>query len=192
MAGTPVVLTLDLETAKRLLGKQAKGTLYNLLESAIATAQRADHRAPPAEPPRHRLPDDRESTTHKFSIGDKRFYLTVGLYENGSAGEVFIDSKTGSTLGSMLDAWATMVSIGLQYGVPLDAIAEKFKHWKFEPAGVTYNHDIPMCSSPLDYVAKWLEHRFLEPSQNSETTEEDEGLRGSMAPPAPTPPPFDP
>lgn len=120
------------------------------------------YEGPPPKAKRHRLPDERESITHHFYIGDQEGYFTVGMYPNGQPGEIFVSfAKAGSSQRGLLDAWAALVSMGLQSGVPLGAIVEKFKHWKFEPAGVTRNEAIPMCSSPLDYICKWLELKFL-------------------------------
>jgi len=115
------------------------------------------------EAPRRRLPDERASLTHKFSIAGEDGYLTVGLYDDGSPGEVFIRfAKTGGREGALLDAWATMVSIALQSGIPLETITTKFRGWRFEPQGLTSNGDIPMVASPLDYVARWLAARYGE------------------------------
>ncbi|MBU2266443.1 MAG: hypothetical protein KJ977_05320 [Candidatus Omnitrophica bacterium] len=128
------------------------------------------HTSPPSPPRRHRLPDDRPSITHKFTIAgadetgrplEHEGYLTVGLYEDGSPGEVFVRfAKLGGREGALLDAWCTMVSIGLQCGMPITVAIEKFRGWKFEPAGLTRNTDIRMVSSPLDYIVRWLDLRF--------------------------------
>jgi len=113
-----------------------------------------------AKPQRERLPDDRMGGIHKFSIAGHEGYLTLGYYPDGRLGEVFINmSKQGSTLGGLMDAWATMMSMGLQYGIPLDHFVEKFKHTSFEPSGFTTNPDVRMTSSLLDYVVRVLEQR---------------------------------
>lgn len=110
---------------------------------------------------RRRLPDERQSVTHKFEIGSHTGYVTVGLYEDGKPGEIFITmSKEGSTLAGLLDALATSVSIGLQYGVPLKTLVNKFSHVRFEPSGFTQNPNIRMAKSVVDYIFRWLGQRF--------------------------------
>lgn len=115
---------------------------------------------------RRRLPDERASITHKFTVhspemGDVDCYVTVGLYPDGTPGEVFIKiAKEGSTLGVLMDQVAVAISIGLQSGVPLATFTTKFKHVGFEPAGWTSGEMIQSAKSPLDYVARWLEARF--------------------------------
>jgi hypothetical protein len=109
-----------------------------------------------------RLPDTRDSVTHKATIysehGDADVFITAGRYENGRIGEVFVNiGLQGSTLRGTLDAWARMVSISLQWGVPLEDIIEKFKSVAFEPAGPTNNPNIPKCNSIVDYTVRWLE-----------------------------------
>lgn len=112
---------------------------------------------------RRRLPPTRAGVTHKFDIAGQEGYLTVGLYEDGTLGELFVTiSKEGSTLSGLVDSWATLVSIGLQHGVPLEAICEKLEGTRFEPSGITQNKDIRFCSSITDYIAKWLRINFLE------------------------------
>lgn len=108
-------------------------------------------------PRRERLPDTRRSVTHKLTVGSVEAYLTVGHYPDGRPGEIFVEvAKQGSTVGGLMDAWATMVSIALQYGVPAEVIAEKFSGGRFEPSGITRNPDIPFASSLIDYVARWI------------------------------------
>jgi ribonucleoside-diphosphate reductase alpha chain len=115
--------------------------------------------AAPSTAARKRLPDTRNSLTHKFSISGHEGYLTVGLYDDGAPGEIFVHmSKEGSSISGLIDAFATAVSIGLQYGVPLDNLIEKFKYSRFEPSGFTGNADVPMATSVVDYIFKWLEH----------------------------------
>lgn len=112
---------------------------------------------------RQRLPDERGSITHKFTIDNREGYLTVGLYEDGRPGELFIKfAKTGGREGSLLDAWATMVSIALQSGVDVETVTSKFRGWRFEPAGLTSHPEIRMALSPLDYIARWLKIRFVD------------------------------
>jgi ribonucleoside-diphosphate reductase alpha chain len=115
---------------------------------------------------RRRLPDERAAVTHKFSIGGHEGYITVGLYEEGVPGEIFITmSKEGSTISGLMDAFATSVSMALQYGVPLRVLSEKFSHMRFEPSGFTGNREIPIAKSILDYIFRWLGKRFLPPEE---------------------------
>jgi len=109
---------------------------------------------------RKRLPDERPSVTHKFSVGGQDGYFHLGLNEDGSPGEVFINiSKAGSTLHGLVDMAATAISLGLQYGVPMNTLLEKFKGVRFEPSGFTGNKQIPRADSLVDYFAKWIELR---------------------------------
>lgn len=111
---------------------------------------------------RKRLPDERNSITHKFTIGGFEGYLTVGMYEDGSPGEMFIIcNKQGSTINGLLDAFATSISLGLQYGIPLHVFIDKYKNTRFEPAGFTNNEYIRIAKSVIDYVFRWVERRFL-------------------------------
>lgn len=119
---------------------------------------------------RRRLPDTRSSITRKFTIDglDERGrprtykgYIRVGLYEDGSPGEIFVSfAKLGGREGRLVDAWATVVSIALQSGVPLSTITEKFSWTRFEPAGMTNDPAIRFCKSPLDYISRWLNEKF--------------------------------
>ena len=112
---------------------------------------------------RRKLPDERESITHKFSIGGHEGYITVGKYEDGSAGEIFITmAKEGSTISGLMDSFATMTSLALQHGVPLQLLVDKFTHTRFEPSGFTKNPEIPMAKSIMDYIFKWLATKFLD------------------------------
>src|SRR5207253_2552847 len=118
--------------------------------------------APVPAPYRRKLPDERRSITHKFSVAGHEGYVTVGLYEDGKPGEIFIVmSKEGSTISGLMDSFATAVSLTLQYGVPLEALVNKFTHMRFEPAGFTKNPEIPMAKSLVDYIFKWLASKFL-------------------------------
>ncbi|MEP6694335.1 MAG: vitamin B12-dependent ribonucleotide reductase, partial [Chloroflexota bacterium] len=113
-------------------------------------------------PQRRRLADTRESLTHKFSIEGHEGYITVGKFEDGMPGELFVTmAKEGSTLSGMMDAFATSISLLFQYGVPLSHLVEKFGHMRFEPSGWTGNPEIGMAKSIVDYVFRWLGHRFL-------------------------------
>ncbi|MBV9495106.1 MAG: vitamin B12-dependent ribonucleotide reductase [Acidobacteria bacterium] len=112
---------------------------------------------------RRKLPDERESITHKFSIGGHEGYITVGKYEDGSPGEIFITmAKEGSTISGLMDSFATMTSLALQHGVPLQLLVDKFTHTRFEPSGFTKNAEIPMAKSICDYIFKWLATKFLD------------------------------
>ena len=113
-------------------------------------------------PLRRRLPDTRNAITHKFDVAGHEGYITVGLYEDGSPGEVFITmAKEGSTIGGLMDTIATLVSVALQYGVPVESLVRKFEHVRFEPAGMTRNADIPMAKSLVDYIFRWLAMEFV-------------------------------
>jgi ribonucleoside-diphosphate reductase alpha chain len=114
------------------------------------------------QPVRHRMPDTRTSLTHKFEIAGHEGYITVGLYENGEPGELFITmSKEGSTIGGLMDAVGTLTSIALQYGVPLESLVKKFAYQRFEPSGFTKNPDIRHATSITDYVFRWLACQFI-------------------------------
>ncbi len=128
-----------------------------------------------ARPVRRKLCDEREAVTHKFSIAGHEGYLTVGLYDDGNPGEIFLRmAKEGSTVSGLMDTIATMTSIALQYGVPLRALVDKFSHTRFEPAGFTNNPQIPIAKSVMDYVFRYLGNRFLQ-----EEAEPEAGDAGS-------------
>jgi ribonucleoside-diphosphate reductase alpha chain len=111
---------------------------------------------------RHRLDDERMSITHKFNVGGHEGYITVGLYQDGSPGELFITmAKEGSTVSGLMDSFACAVSLALQHGVPLKLLCEKFAHTRFEPSGWTNNTDIGFAKSIMDYIFRWLQLRFL-------------------------------
>jgi ribonucleoside-diphosphate reductase alpha chain len=134
-------------------------------------------------PVRRKLPDERESITHKFSIGGHEGYITVGKYEDGSPGEIFITmAKEGSTISGLMDSFATMTSLALQHGVPLQLLVDKFTHMRFEPSGFTKNPEIPMTKSIMDYIFKWLAIKFL-----SRENQADAGV--VVRDPAPATPP---
>ena len=127
-------------------------------------------------PHRHRLPATRPSTTHKFDIAGHEGYLNVGLYEDGKPGELFITmAKEGSTVGGLVDAFATAISLCLQYGVPLDALVKKFTHQRFEPSGMTANRDIPFAKSIVDYIFRWLGLTFLADYRKAQLPNRGEG-----------------
>jgi ribonucleoside-diphosphate reductase alpha chain len=113
-------------------------------------------------PARRKLPDERHAITHKFSIAGHEGYITVGMYEDGKPGEIFlVMAKEGSTISGLMDAFATSISMALQYGVPLEALVEKFSHVRFEPSGFTKNSEIPYAKSITDYIFRWLASKFL-------------------------------
>ena len=113
-------------------------------------------------PMRRRLPDTRESVTHKFNVAGHEGYLIVGLYEDGKPGELFITmAKEGSTIGGLMDSLGTAISLALQYGVPVESIVNKFAHQRFEPMGMTTNTDIPFAKSLVDYIFRWLGMQFI-------------------------------
>ena len=115
-----------------------------------------------AAPRRERLPDTRRSVTHKFNVGGHEGYITVGLYDDGRPGELFITmAKEGSTIGGLMDAFGTAVSMSLQYGVPLEVYVKKFSHTRFEPWGYTKNPDIPVAKSLVDYLFRWMGTEFI-------------------------------
>jgi ribonucleoside-diphosphate reductase alpha chain len=119
-------------------------------------------------PVRRKLPDERQSLTHKFSIGGHEGYLTVGLYEDGSPGELFIRmAKEGSTISGLMDSFALAISYSLQYGVPLKFFVDKFSHVRFEPSGWTGNQTVPYAKSIMDYIFRWLGVKFLGPEYGS-------------------------
>jgi ribonucleoside-diphosphate reductase alpha chain len=117
-----------------------------------------------APPKRRRMPRERQSLTHKFSIGGHEGYITAGKYDDGTVGEIFLTDigKEGSTLRGMMNSFATAISISLQYGVPLETLVRKFSYMRFEPEGMTSNPEIPFAKSMPDYIMRWLASRFLD------------------------------
>jgi ribonucleoside-diphosphate reductase alpha chain len=153
---------------QKTLAEIAKATSVLLLKPAVSpeAAQALkdatqDLNGPPRAI-RHRLPDERASVTHKFSIAGHEGYITVGLYPTGQPGEIFIKmAKEGSTVSGLMDAFATSISLALQHGVPLKVLCEKFAHTRFEPSGWTGNEQIGYAKSLMDYIFRWLNLRFL-------------------------------
>ncbi|MEW5742817.1 MAG: vitamin B12-dependent ribonucleotide reductase [Myxococcota bacterium] len=138
---------------------------------------------------RKRLPDERRAITHKFSIAGHEGYLTVGMYEDGQPGEVFITmAKEGSTVSGLMDSFATAISLSLQYGVPLQVLVDKFSHTRYEPAGFTNNPDLPIAKSLTDYIFRWLALKFLPQEGAAESLMEAEA-RAIAKTPAPKPSP---
>ena len=126
-----------------------------------------------ATPVRRKLPEERPSITHKFSVAGHEGYMTVGLYPEGTPGEVFISmNKAGSTISGLMDTVAVTVSTGLQYGVPLQFYVDKFSHVRFEPSGWTGNPQLPYAKSVVDYIFRWLGVRFLGQKAATEIAEQ--------------------
>jgi ribonucleoside-diphosphate reductase alpha chain len=126
---------------------------------------------------RHRLPDERRSLTHKFSIGGHEGYITVGEYEDGVPGEIFaVMAKEGSVVSGLMDCFATAVSIGLQYGVPLKVFINKYSHTRFEPYGFTNNPEIPIAKSISDYIFRWLGKKYLDDSEQIDISNDTSDL----------------
>jgi ribonucleoside-diphosphate reductase alpha chain len=137
---------------------------------------------------RRRLSDERAAITHKFSIAGHEGYLTVGLYEDGTPGEIFVTmAKEGSAVSGLVDAVATLTSITLQYGVPLEVLCRKFIHTRFEPNGFTNNPNIPMAKSILDYIFRWMELKFVLPKEATAVADAAEAAASGLTVEAPKP-----
>jgi ribonucleoside-diphosphate reductase alpha chain len=153
--GSKTAQALRTEGQKQLL---SEADVDKAVEKAVADALAK------APPKRRRMPRERQSITHKFSIGGHEGYITAGMYEDGSVGEIFLTDigKEGSTLRGMMNSFATAISIALQYGVPLETLVRKFSYMRFEPEGMTSNPEIPFAKSMPDYIMRWLASRFLD------------------------------
>jgi ribonucleoside-diphosphate reductase alpha chain len=140
--------------AQRKLPASTRDAIDKAVTEALASAP----------PKRRRMPRERQSITHKFSIGGHEGYITAGMYEDGAVGEIFLTDigKEGSTLRGMMNSFATAISIALQYGVPLETLVRKFSYMRFEPEGMTSNPEIPFAKSMPDYIMRWLASRFLD------------------------------
>ncbi|PJA45418.1 ribonucleoside-diphosphate reductase, adenosylcobalamin-dependent [Candidatus Uhrbacteria bacterium CG_4_9_14_3_um_filter_50_9] len=151
-------LTTSKESDAKKQNETTKSETVDLDNSlAIAEAVEQDRKLR-----RHRLPDERRSITHKFAVGNHEGYITVGLYNDGTPGELFVTmSKEGSVISGLIDSFATSISIGLQYGVPLEVLVNKFVHMRFEPSGYTNNPQIRIAKSITDYLFRWLAIKFL-------------------------------
>jgi len=145
-------------------GVEAPADVDAIVEQAVSKAL-AD-----AGPKRKRMPVERQSITHKFSIAGHEGYITAGMYEDGTVGEIFLTDigKEGSTLRGMMNSFATAISIALQYGVPLETLVQKFSYMRFEPEGITQNTEIPFAKSMPDYIMRWLASRFLDADAQEE------------------------
>jgi ribonucleoside-diphosphate reductase alpha chain len=129
---------------------------------------KADKPAAVSRPVQRKLPVERRAITHKFNIAGHEGYITVGMYDDGTPGEIFINmSKEGSTVSGLMDAFARAISYALQYGVPLEVLADKFAHTRFEPSGFTGNENIPYAKSITDYIFRWLALKFLPPEKQA-------------------------
>jgi ribonucleoside-diphosphate reductase alpha chain len=149
------------------------------------------------QPLRRKLPDERQAITHKFDVAGHEGYITVGLFEDGTPGEIFlVMAKEGSTISGFADAFAQAISYALQYGVPLQALVDKFSHVRFEPSGMTKNPEVRFAKSIVDYIFRWMATKFLSPDAqyragvNVKNHEEDNGntlrptAHASPAPPS--------
>ena len=155
MSAAEQVNSIDKNEATRWEGAKPAAT-------APATAKNEGAVSEPTRAVRRHLPDERRALTHHFSIAGQEGYLTVGVYEDGLPGEIFITmAKQGSTISGLMDAFATVVSLALQHGVPLRVLCEKLSHMRFEPSGWSGNPKIGYAKSLMDYIARWLELRFL-------------------------------
>jgi ribonucleoside-diphosphate reductase alpha chain len=136
------------------------------------------------KPVRRKLPDERKAITHKFRVGQQEGYITVGLYDNGEPGEIFVKmAKEGSTLAGLMDSFSIVTSIALQYGVPLKVLVDKFVHTRFEPSGYTDNPQIRFAKSVIDYIFRWLALKFLPPEDKREIGFTDETFSEDQAQP---------
>jgi ribonucleoside-diphosphate reductase alpha chain len=160
---------------QQALDEIAKAAAVPMLKASPVMSSAPSPSKDPAQDPngppravRHRLPEERASITHKFSIAGHEGYITVGLYPTGQPGEIFIKmAKEGSTVSGLMDAFATSISLALQHGVPLKVLCEKFAHTRFEPSGWTGNEQIGYAKSLMDYIFRWLNLRFLSGTQLS-------------------------
>ncbi len=152
--------------------------------SRTSTTATATATATAVKPARRRLPDERNSITHKFSIAGHEGYITVGMYEDGAPGEIFVVmAKEGSVVSGLMDSFATSISLALQYGVPLHVFVRKFTHTRFEPSGFTNNPQIPIAKSIMDYIFRWLALKFLPEEERSQVLAEpvEEKANGTAA-----------
>ncbi len=167
LAASAGLLTPD-EVEARVAMAVAEATAQAATVAAAAPVAPALTVSPVAE--RRRMPRERQSITHKFSIGGHEGYITAGKYEDGTAGEIFLTDigKEGSTMRGMMNSFATAISIALQYGVPLETLVQKFAYMRFEPEGITQNAEIPFAKSMPDYIMRWLASRFLDADAQEE------------------------
>ena len=159
---TAQALRTDAQAADDIEGKVV--LTQEEFEKQLETARAEGAAEAGKKPHRRRMPVERQSITHKFSIAGHEGYITAGMYEDGSVGEIFLTDigKEGSTLRGMMNAFATAISVGLQYGVPLETLVDKFSYMRFEPEGMTTNKEIPFAKSMPDYIMRWLASRFCD------------------------------
>ena len=138
-------------------------------DKSIATLPTLAPVAPVAQPKRRRVPEDRVEVGRKFKVGDYEGYIHVGLFEDGTPGDIFVDiAKEGTTLAGLMNSFMISVSLGLQYGVPLEVYVSKFSHMRFEPSGLTNDADIRVAKSIVDYIFRWMGKKFLTSEQQEE------------------------
>jgi ribonucleoside-diphosphate reductase alpha chain len=189
--------TQPLNTSKAAI--DAKGVIQS--ESTVEAVKAAVAAALSSRTPmRRKLPDERQAITHKFDISGHEGYITVGLFEDGMPGEIFlVMAKEGSTISGFADAFAQAISYALQYGVPLQALVDKFSHVRFEPSGMTKNPDVRFAKSIVDYIFRWMASKFLSPEaqfragvnnrdEAMELAEPFDSAQGRSAVPAPKAP----
>jgi ribonucleoside-diphosphate reductase alpha chain len=170
--------TQPLNTGK---SKEEKAAAADAARAAQSIAAHADE----FRAVRRKLPDERKSITHKFDIAGHEGYITVGMYEDGGPGEIFVMmSKQGSTISGLMDSFATAISYALQYGVPLQFLVDKFAHMRFEPSGFTKNPQIPYAKSIVDYLFRWMASKFLDEEAKREVGINLEGAAERSDPPA--------
>jgi ribonucleoside-diphosphate reductase alpha chain len=163
------VKAVDADSGEDLFTREQVDVLIQAAvdEAVVAAAAKSSGEA---ELKRRRMPRERQSITHKFSLGGHEGYITAGMYEDGTVGEIFLTDvgKEGSTLRGMMNSFATAISIALQYGVPLETLVQKFAYVRFEPEGITTNTEIPFAKSLPDYIMRWLASRFLDVDDQEE------------------------
>jgi ribonucleoside-diphosphate reductase alpha chain len=175
--------TQPLNTSKDAAATAAApaGAPTEAIDAAVAAAMAA------RAPIRRKLPDERQAITHKFDIAGHEGYITVGLFEDGMPGEIFlVMAKEGSTISGFADAFAQAISYALQYGVPLQALVDKFSHVRFEPSGMTRNPDVRFAKSIVDYIFRWMASKFLSPEAQfrAGVNNRDDAADGADAAPA--------
>jgi ribonucleoside-diphosphate reductase alpha chain len=152
-------------------------------DKQLETARAEGAKVAGQTPHRRRMPVERQSLTHKFSIAGHEGYITAGQYDDGTPGEIFLTDigKEGSTLRGMMNAFATSISVGLQYGVPLETFVDKFSYMRFEPEGMTKNKEIPFAKSMPDYIMRWLASRYCDADLQEELGIMTEAVRAKKS-----------
>jgi ribonucleoside-diphosphate reductase alpha chain len=171
--------------------REAKATLPGPQTGQAAFDQAVAAAVAARAPQRRKLPDERHAITHKFDIAGHEGYITVGLFEDGQPGEIFlVMAKEGSTISGFADAFAQAISYALQYGVPLQALVDKFSHVRFEPSGMTKNPDVRFAKSIVDYIFRWMASKFLSPEAQyvAGVNNRDDVMEPQAAIPAPPEP----